>query len=63
LRPNAPRAQVKKITDRLPTINAAVAKGGIAMDEDFALHCEIADATSNPQFKRFLEYLGRFIIP
>ena len=33
------------------------------MDQDFAFHCAIADATGNPQFKRFLEYLGRFIIP
>ena len=34
-----------------------------AVDQDFAFHCEIADATGNPQFNRFLEYLGRFIIP
>jgi GntR family transcriptional regulator, transcriptional repressor for pyruvate dehydrogenase complex len=56
-------AQVKKIANRLAAINAAVANGGSAVDEDFAFHCEIADATGNPQFKRFLEYLGRFIIP
>ena len=34
-----------------------------AVEQDFAVHCEIADATGNPQFRRFLEYLGRFIIP
>ena len=56
-------AQVKKITDRLAAIGAAIAKGGNAVDQDFAFHCEIAEATGNPQFKRFLEYLGRFIIP
>jgi len=33
------------------------------VDEDFAFHCAIADGTGNPQFRRFLEYLGRFIIP
>ena len=33
------------------------------MAEDFAFHRAIADATGNPQFRRFLEYLGRFIIP
>ncbi len=35
----------------------------MAVDQDFAFHCAIADATGNPQFRRFLEYLGRFIIP
>ena len=34
-----------------------------AVDEDFSFHCRIADATGNAQFKRFLDYLGRFIIP
>ena len=38
-------------------------RGEDAIDQDFALHCSIADATGNPQFRRFLEYLGRFIIP
>ena len=56
-------AQVKNITDCLAAINAAVANGGNAVDQDFAFHCEIAEATDNPQFRRFLEYLGRFIIP
>jgi len=37
--------------------------GESAVDEDFSFHCSIADATGNAQFKRFLDYLGRFIIP
>jgi GntR family transcriptional regulator, transcriptional repressor for pyruvate dehydrogenase complex len=56
-------AQLKKITHRLEAINSALEKGGNAVDQDLAFHCEIADATGNPQFRRFLEYLGRFIIP
>jgi GntR family transcriptional repressor for pyruvate dehydrogenase complex len=56
-------AQVKKIADRYAAVQSAIEKGGNAVDQDFAFHCEIADATGNPQFKRFLEYLGRFIIP
>jgi len=44
-------------------IAAAVARGDAAVDQDFAFHCRIADATGNPQFVRFLDYLGRFIIP
>jgi DNA-binding FadR family transcriptional regulator len=56
-------AQVKKIADRFAAIRAAIDRGENAVDQDFAFHCAIADATGNPQFKRFLEYLGRFIIP
>jgi DNA-binding FadR family transcriptional regulator len=56
-------AQIKKIADRFAAINAAIGRGETAVDQDFAFHCEIADATGNPQFKRFLEYLGRFVIP
>jgi GntR family transcriptional regulator, transcriptional repressor for pyruvate dehydrogenase complex len=56
-------AQVKKIVDRFNAIEAAIERGESAVDEDFAFHCAIANATGNPQFTRFLEYLGRFIIP
>ena len=56
-------AQLKKIVERFQAIKAAIARGNNAVDEDFAFHCAIADGTGNPQFRRFLEYLGRFIIP
>jgi GntR family transcriptional repressor for pyruvate dehydrogenase complex len=56
-------AQAKKIADRYVAIGAAIGRGENAVDQDFTFHCEIADATGNPQFRRFLEYLGRFIIP
>jgi DNA-binding FadR family transcriptional regulator len=55
--------QIKKITERFAAIQSAIERGGNAVDQDFAFHCEIAEATGNPQFKRFLEYLGRFVIP
>jgi GntR family transcriptional regulator, transcriptional repressor for pyruvate dehydrogenase complex len=55
--------QIKKIGARLAAIQGAIDRGETAVDSDFAYHCEIADATGNPQFRRFLEYLGRFIIP
>jgi GntR family transcriptional repressor for pyruvate dehydrogenase complex len=54
---------LRRIADAYAAIEAAIARGGSAVDEDFALHCRIAAATGNPQFLRFLEYLGRFIIP
>lgn len=56
-------AQIKKITERFNAIQAAIDRGENAVDQDFAFHCEIAEATGNPQFKGFLEYLGSFVIP
>ncbi len=56
-------AQVRKIADRLTAIQSAIDRGETAVDQDFAFHCEIAEATGNPQFKGFLEYLGSFVIP
>src|SRR5579862_6638054 len=47
----------------LARIDAAIRRGENAVDQDFAFHRAIAAATGNPQFSRFLEYLGRFIIP
>jgi GntR family transcriptional repressor for pyruvate dehydrogenase complex len=59
----ASATQIRRIANRYDAIQAAIERGELAVDEDFAFHCEIADATGNPQFRRFLEYLGRFIIP
>ena len=56
-------AQIKKIVERFNAIQAAIDRGETAVDQDFAFHCEIAEATGNPQFKGFLEYLGSFVIP
>jgi DNA-binding FadR family transcriptional regulator len=56
-------AQVKRIADRFAAVQAAIDRNETAVDQDFAFHCEIADSTGNPQFKGFLEYLGRFVIP
>lgn len=56
-------AQLRAIDAALDAIDQAIARGDSAIDEDFAFHHAIADATGNPQFAGFLEYLGRFIIP
>jgi DNA-binding FadR family transcriptional regulator len=56
-------AQIAKIATRLDALEAAIRRDESAVSEDFALHCAIAEATGNPQFTRFLEYLGRFVIP
>ncbi len=54
---------VKKIVFSFEAIEEAIKRGEPAVDQDFAFHCAIAAATGNPQFRRFLEYLGRFVIP
>jgi GntR family transcriptional regulator, transcriptional repressor for pyruvate dehydrogenase complex len=52
-----------RIVKAIGAIEAAIARGGTAIDEDFAFHQAIAEATGNPHFTRFLEFLGRFLIP
>jgi DNA-binding FadR family transcriptional regulator len=47
----------------LGALDAAIARGEPEIDEDVEFHRAIARATGNPQFVRFLEFLGRFIIP
>jgi DNA-binding FadR family transcriptional regulator len=56
-------AQLRAIRDAYAAVDAALTRGEAAVDQDFAFHCRIAEATGNPQFARFLDYLGRFIIP
>jgi GntR family transcriptional regulator, transcriptional repressor for pyruvate dehydrogenase complex len=56
-------AQFAVIAQAYEMIEGAIERGETAVDEDFAFHCSIADATGNYQFRHFLEYLGRFIIP
>ncbi len=56
-------ADAKRIGAALKAIDKAFARGDTAVDEDVAFHRAIANATGNPQFARFLEFLGRFIIP
>jgi len=52
-----------RIVKALAELERTIGRGEVAVDEDFAFHRAIAEATGNPQFARFLEYLGRFIIP
>lgn len=53
----------RRIRAALLAIDAAIARGESAVDEDFAFHRALAEATGNQQFGHFLDYLGRFIIP
>ncbi|HEX9489073.1 MAG TPA: FadR/GntR family transcriptional regulator [Stellaceae bacterium] len=57
------RASRNRIRRALDAIDTALRRGEAAVDEDFAFHQAIAVAARNPQFTRFLEFLGRFLIP
>lgn len=59
----ASSAALKRIEDAFREVEKAIARGEDAVDQDFAFHCSIAEATGNSQFRRFLDFLGRFIIP
>ena len=57
-------ASTRRAIERaLSALDRAIARGEAAIDEDFRFHQSIAVAARNPQFTRFLEYLGRFLIP
>src|SRR6266851_2272878 len=56
-------ASRNRIKRALAAVDAALRRGEAAVDEDFAFHQAIAAAAHNPQFTRFLEFLGRFLIP
>jgi GntR family transcriptional repressor for pyruvate dehydrogenase complex len=59
----ASRAQVRAIDAALEAMDRATAEGKAAVDEDLALHRAIAEGTGNPQFPRFLQFIGRHLIP
>ncbi|HEY7239898.1 MAG TPA: FadR/GntR family transcriptional regulator [Burkholderiales bacterium] len=59
----ASKAQLRGIANALNAIEEASAAGASAVDEDLAFHRAIADATGNPEFPRFLQFIGRHLIP
>ena len=59
----ASKAQVRAIGAALEGIERAAAAGKSAVDEDLAFHQAIAEATGNPEFSRFLQFIGRHLIP
>ena len=46
-------ADLQKVADCFEAIDASIERGEMAVDQDFAFHCAIADATGNPQFRDF----------
>ncbi|HJZ34458.1 MAG TPA: FadR/GntR family transcriptional regulator [Hyphomicrobiaceae bacterium] len=55
--------QTAAIMKALADMETAIASGDSAVNEDFAFHRAIADATRNPQFVEFLAFLGQHVIP
>jgi GntR family transcriptional regulator, transcriptional repressor for pyruvate dehydrogenase complex len=55
--------QVAAIRRALAGIDQAIARGEGAVKEDFDFHRSIAEATGNPHFAQFLDFLGRHVIP
>lgn len=54
---------VRAIERALVAVDRAIASGKSAIAEDFAFHQAIANATGNPNFREFLVFLGRHVIP
>lgn len=59
----ASRAQLKAIGVALEQIERAAEAGRAAVDEDLAFHRAIAEGTGNPEFARFLQFIGGHLIP
>lgn len=59
----ASAADLRRIASALAAFDRALSRDGEAVAEDVAFHHAIARATGNPQFTRFLEFLGSLIIP
>ena len=55
--------RLSPIARALRAIEAAIQRGEGAVNEDFAFHRAIAEASGNPRFAELLEYLGRHVIP
>ncbi|HEY5899247.1 MAG TPA: FadR/GntR family transcriptional regulator [Burkholderiales bacterium] len=59
----ATKLQVRAIRSALSAIEEAINADRSAVDEDLAFHHAIAEATGNPEFARFLQFIGRHLIP
>ena len=59
----ASKTQVRTISNAWNAIEEASAAGRSAVDEDLEFHRAIAAATGNPEFARFLQFIGGHLIP
>ena len=54
-------AQRAAILQALQQVDASVASGSAAVEEDLAFHRAVADAAGNPQFPRLLRHLAQYL--
>jgi GntR family transcriptional repressor for pyruvate dehydrogenase complex len=59
----ATKPQLRAISVALEAMDRAAVQGKDAIDQDLELHSAIAEATGNQQFPRFLQFIGRHLIP
>jgi GntR family transcriptional regulator, transcriptional repressor for pyruvate dehydrogenase complex len=59
----ASAADRQRMAQAFEAIEDAIERGESGVEQDFAFHRAIAQATGNPKFLQFLNYLGHFIIP
>jgi GntR family transcriptional regulator, transcriptional repressor for pyruvate dehydrogenase complex len=55
--------QLKAIQQAVAAFDAVIGTGDVAVSADFEFHKSICQATGNPYFESFLEFLGHHIIP
>jgi len=60
---NRTKKQMTVIWKCLEEFDAQLEAGNDAVKEDFKLHLAIADASGNPYFARFIQYIGTGVIP
>jgi GntR family transcriptional repressor for pyruvate dehydrogenase complex len=58
----ATRTQITGLRRALAAIDDASALGQLALEEDFAFHRAIGEATGNPQFVRLLAFLEQYLL-
>jgi len=59
----ASKAQLRAIAGALQALEQAIEADRSAVEEDIGFHRAIAEATGNPEFPRFLQFIGRHLIP
>lgn len=56
------RRQVAAVRRALLAVDAATRAGALGVDEDFAFHRAIGEATGNPQFVRLLSFIEQYLL-
>jgi GntR family transcriptional repressor for pyruvate dehydrogenase complex len=56
------RPQLAEIRRALQTVDAVTRAGALGVEEDFAFHRAIGEATGNPQFVRLLSFIEQYLL-